>query len=83
MVTSKDAERQVRVYIKVSRATTVVSESIEYELTGASPMTTSADTRRDSAGDEAQGNDRRRSDAGVTRHLGDGVPRDTGPRDNV
>ena len=66
-------QEPARVYLRVSRTTTTVSESIEYELTGGDPMSTSADTNPDWAGDEAQRNDRSRSHAGATRHVSDGV----------
>ena len=65
-------QEQARVYLRVSRTTTTVSESIEYELTGGDPMSTSADTNP-WTGDEAQRNDRSRSHAGATRHVSDGV----------
>ena len=68
-----NAQGTARVYKRMNRTTTAVSESIECELTGGDPMSTSADTHPDSAGDEAQRNDRRRSHVGVARYLNDGV----------
>ena len=37
-----DNQEPARVYLRMSRTTTTVSESIEYELTGGDPMSTSA-----------------------------------------